>query len=292
MVLDGSDFRVALNRHREGAQDGWIRERLTEYAAGGVRFLRDGGDALGAARRAKVLAPEYASTIASRAFPSAGSRYGGFIGRAFSDFAEYRALVDEAIALGADFIKIMISGLIDFNRFGAITSEPLAPAEIADMIAFAHDRGLAVMAHANGARTVSAALDAGVDSVEHGAYMDADCLAQLAESGAVWTPTLSTIGNLIGCGRHPDEILRRILRLQSDNVRACLALGGTVAAGSDSGAHLVPHAQGLRDEIALLLKAGATMESLRAAEVRISERFADELRFAGIKGRATKPHCC
>ena len=274
MALDGVDYKLALGRHRAAVQEGWIRARLTDYASAGVRFLRDGGDALGVANRAKTLAAEYGVDYREPGFPICRKgRYGGFIGRAFSDFAEYRALVGEAAALGADFIKIMISGLIDFNRFGAITSEPLAPAEIADMIAFAHDRGLAVMAHANGARTVSAALDAGVDSVEHGAYMDADCLAQLAESGAVWTPTLSTIGNLIGCGRHPDEILRRILRLQSDNVRACLALGGTVAAGSDSGAHLVPHAQGLRDEIALLLAAGATEASLARAEERVRARF-------------------
>lgn len=274
MVLDGSDFRVALNRHREGAQDGWIRERLTEYAAGGVRFLRDGGDALGAARRAKILAPEYGIDYREPGFPICRKgRYGGFIGRTFSDFAEYRALVDEAIALGADFIKIMISGLIDFNQFGALTSTPLDRAEIADMIAYAHDRGMAVMAHANGARTVRDALDAGVDSVEHGAYMDAECVAQLAASGTVWVPTLATIGNLIGCGRHPNGILRQILEFQSDNVRKCIAMGGTVAAGSDSGAHCVPQAKGRRDEIALLLKAGATMESLRAAEVRISERF-------------------
>ena len=59
----------------------------------------------------------------------------------------------------------MISGLMNFDHFGEITSQPLDRGEIADLIAFAHDHGLAVMAHANGSQTVSAALVAGVDSI-------------------------------------------------------------------------------------------------------------------------------
>ena len=98
---------------------------------------------------------------------------------------------------------------MNFDHFGEITSRPLDRGEIADLIACAHDHGLAVMAHANGAQTVSAALDAGVDSIEHGAYMDAECVSQLRRGAAqVWTPTLATIGNLIGCGRYPDDVLR------------------------------------------------------------------------------------
>ena len=46
------------------------------------------------------------------------------------------------------------------------------------------------------------------------AYMDAECVSQLAESGAIWTPTLATIGNLIGCGRYPDDVLRPLLALR------------------------------------------------------------------------------
>ena len=131
------------------------------------------------------------------------------------------------------------------------------------------------MAHANGAQTVSAALDAGVDSIEHGAYMDAECVSQLAESGAVWTPTLATIGNLIGCGRYPDDVLRPLLALQMENVAECVRQGGTVAAGSDAGAYLVPHCKGIADEVALLRYAigeSADAELVRA-ESEVRRRF-------------------
>lgn len=276
MALDGEDFRRALGRHREQVQDDWIRARLRDYAKAGVGYLRDGGDKLGVARRAAQLAPEYGVEYRTPCFPICRKgRYGAFIGRTYEDFDGYRALVDEAISGGADFIKLMISGLMNFDHFGEITSQPLDRGEIADLIACAHDHGLAVMAHANGAQTVSAALDAGVDSIEHGAYMDAECVSQLAESGAVWTPTLATIGNLIGCGRYPDDVLRPLLALQMENVAECVRQGGTVAAGSDAGAYLVPHCKGIADEVALLRYAigeSADAELVRA-ESEVRRRF-------------------
>ncbi|MGN0801363.1 MAG: amidohydrolase family protein [Candidatus Faecivicinus sp.] len=274
MVLDGRDYKKAMGAHREQVQDGWIRARLKDYADAGAVYLRDGGDALGVARRAAQLAPEYGIEYRTPLFPICRKgRYGGFIGRAFEDFAGYRALVDEVIREGGDFIKIMISGLMDFDHFGVITSTPLSKQEIADMIAYAHDRGMAVMAHANGAQTVRDALDGGVDSIEHGAYLDAECISQLAEGSAVWTPTLATIANLIGCGRYPDAVLEPLLALQMDNVRACVNQGGVIAAGSDAGAYQVPHVKGMLDEAALLRQCGISDAAQQAAQEKIRLRF-------------------
>lgn len=274
MVLDGLDYKKAMGQHREQVQDAWIRATLQAYKAAGVIYLRDGGDALDVAKRAAQLAPEYGIEYRTPLFPICRKgRYGEFIGKAFSDFDEYRSLVDEVVRGGGDFIKIMISGLMDFNHYGVITSVPLEKQEIADMIAYAHDCGMAVMAHANGAQTIRDALDSGVDSIEHGAYMDAECVAQLAESGAVWTPTAVTIGNLIGCGRYPDEVLEPLLELHLSNISACVSQGGKVAVGSDAGAYMVPHVKGLADEISLLRRAGVSEVNMMAAEKYIQERF-------------------
>ena len=86
---------------------------------------------------------------------------------------------------GADFIKIMISGLMDFDRFGVLTEPGMEPGQIRNLIHIAHEEGFSVMAHANGARTVEAAARAGVDSVEHGAYLDMDALFAMKENGTV-----------------------------------------------------------------------------------------------------------
>ena len=102
---------------------------------------------------------------------------------------------------------------------------------------------------------VRAALAGGVDSIEHGAYLTDETLCQLAESGAVWVPTLVTIGNLIGCGRFPDEVLTPLLAYQMNAVKKAAAQGAKIACGSDAGAYRVLHGQGGLDERTLLRRA-------------------------------------
>ena len=159
MVLDGVNWRESIARHKAAPQEALIRKTLAQYQALGYTYLRDGGDRWGAGALAAKLAPEYGIRYRTPCFPIYKTgHYGSFIGRGFSTPAEYRALVRAAKAAGAHFIKIMISGLMDFEHYGVLTDEPLAPGEIADMIAGAHDEGFSVMAHANGDSAVRAAL--------------------------------------------------------------------------------------------------------------------------------------
>jgi len=267
MILDGIWWKDAIARHQEGVQEQAVRETLRQYQLRRYTYLRDGGDRWGVCALAARLAPEYGIRYRTPCFPIYKTgHYGSFIGRGFSTPAEYRALVREAKAAGAHFIKIMISGLMDFNHYGVLTDEPLAPGEIADMIACAHDEGFSVMAHANGDSAVRAALAAGVDSIEHGAYLSPETRSQLAESRAVWVPTLVTIGNLIGDGRFPDAALRPLLAFQQQAVRDAAAQGAMIACGSDAGAYRVLHAQGGLDELALLRRAlGPNADRILAA---------------------------
>ena len=276
MVLSGADWRAAIARHKNGVQESAVRETLAQYQALGYTYLRDGGDRWGVCNLAAKLAPEYGIRYRTPGFPIYKTgHYGSFIGRGFSTPAEYRALVHEAKAAGAHFIKIMISGLMDFDHYGVLTDEPLASREIADMIACAHDEGFSVMAHANGDSAVRAALAAGVDSIEHGAYLSPETRSQLAESRAVWVPTLVTIGNLIGDGRFPDAALRPLLAFQQRSVRDAAAQGARIACGSDAGAYRVLHAQGGLDEQALLRRTlGPTADQiLTQGNTEIQKRF-------------------
>jgi imidazolonepropionase-like amidohydrolase len=97
------------------------------------------------------------------------------------------------------------------------------------------------MAHANGARCVETAARAGVDSVEHGAYLDEDALMAMKEAGTVWVPTLSTVGNLRGKGRFQEEAVVKILENAMENVALFAKMDGLLAPGSDAGAWQVPH---------------------------------------------------
>lgn len=242
MVLDGQDWKASIAAHREAPNDAIIRSHLRRWQAAGITYLREGGDRWGVGARARELAPEYGIRLVTPLSPlyKAG-HYGSFIGTAFETPRQYAALVAKQKKDGADFIKIMISGLMDFDRFGVLTQEGLEPALIQELVHIAHEEGLAVMAHANGAETVRAAAQAGVDSVEHGAYLDEEALHAMQENGTVWVPTLSTIGNLRGKGRFQEQAVERIFQSAAENVRRFAALGGLLAPGSDAGAWAVPH---------------------------------------------------
>lgn len=276
MILDGVYYRAAIDAQRGSPCDKLIRSRLTDYRARGISFLRDGGDAWGVSLRAKALAGEYGIDYRSPAFPiHLRGHYGAFIGRGFSDLTEYRALLDEVAACGGDFVKLMISGLIDFSRPRTLTEEGMPTELIRAAVSLAHERGFAVMVHANGDRAVNAALDAAVDSVEHGAYLCRETLARLAETKTLWVPTLSTIGNLIGSGRYPDAVLRPLLAEQQEKVTFVAERGGSIGLGSDAGAFRVLHGQAALDELAYLSKPlGAAADTVLAeAERCVRVRF-------------------
>lgn len=70
------------------------------------------------------------------------------------------------------------------------------------------------MVHVNGRENVHHAIESGVDSVEHGAYITDEELSMMAETGTVWTPTISPVANLRGLGRFDEESLERITAMQ------------------------------------------------------------------------------
>lgn len=272
MILDGLDWKKAIDRHREKPAEGWIREQLEIYRNLGFTYLRDGGDRWGAGAKARELAPEYGIVYRTPLAPLCRKgHYGAFIGRTYENMAEFRALVRETRQQGGDFIKIMISGLMDFDRFGVLTDEAREPEEIRELIRIAHGEGFSVMVHANGARTVEAAALAGVDSVEHGAYLDRQALEAMVANNVIWVPTLSTVGNLRGKGRFREEAVQKILKSAVENVTAFGEMGGLLAPGTDAGAWAVPH--GSTTEEGWFAKAGVGEDRLREGFLVIQKKF-------------------
>jgi len=268
MVLDGEYWKSAIARHARRPDAEFIRQALERYRSLGFDYLRDGGDRWGVGAKARELAPEYGITYRTPLAPLCKlGHYGSFIGETYADFKEYAALVSSLRSRGGDFVKIMISGLMDFDRFGVLTEDGLPAQEIKELIHIAHEEGFSVMAHANGARTVEAAALAGVDSVEHGAYLDQEALLAMKERGTVWVPTLSTVGNLRGKGRFSEPDVQAILEGALENVKTFAAMGGLLAPGTDAGAWAVPH--GSLTEFALMQQVlGENAEDILAPGIR------------------------
>lgn len=278
IIMDGVNYRQAIDLHRNGPDDNVIREHLKIYQDRGIIFVRDGGDALGVSARAKELAPEYGIDYRTPVFAiHKEGHYGSIVGKSFSTMLEFHKRVLEAKEQGADFIKIMTTGLLDFNAHGAITGTPLDAAEVKEMVHIAHEEGMAVMSHTNGTYGVQAAVEAGVDSLEHGNYMNEESLTMLSESHTVWVPTLVTVRNLLGDGRYADETLKPIIETAEENVRKSFGLGVKVAPGSDAGAYRVLHGQGIQDEMQAFVQILGNEEKayqwLMEGEMEIRKKF-------------------
>ena len=278
LFMNGYDYRKAVALHKGHVAEDEIRGYLSEYQRRGITFIREGGDDLGVSSLVKRIAGEYGIDYRSPVFAiHKNHHYGGIVGKGFDTMEEYRELVMEAIRRGADFIKIMLSGLVDFDQYGVITSSPLTYEEMREMVAIAHQEGLSVMAHVNGAEPVRLAAMAGVDSIEHGRYLGEESLQAMKEHHTLWVPTLATVKNLIGCDRYPKEVVEQIYQSDRDHVKQAKRMGVQMALGSDAGAYLVPHGKGIEDEYRAfqeILGAGSELDAyLQSGEEAIRERF-------------------
>lgn len=276
--MNGTDYRKSVQTHKVQANEASVRSALEAYRKAGVTYVREGGDPYGASLLAGRLASEYGIEYRSPVFAiHKNGHYGKIVGRGFDTLKEYHQRVLEAASEGADFIKIMTTGLLDFNDDGKVTGTPVDEAEVREMVHIAHEEGFAVMSHTNGIYGTRAAIEAGVDSLEHGNYMDAETIAMLADSNTVWVPTLVTVRNLVGCGRYEDSVLNPIIHQAEVLVRLAYQKKVKVAPGSDAGAYMVPHGKGILQEWEafrqILGDSGEVKEWLKTGEKEIRDRF-------------------
>ena len=106
-------------------------------------MIRDGGDPYGTS----VLAQEAGAGVRYRLSylcfcHTQGRTLWKYCGKKLYGFKEFHSLVLEAGRQGADFIKIMTTGLLDFADQGKVTGTPLDKKEVCEMVHIAHEEGL------------------------------------------------------------------------------------------------------------------------------------------------------
>ena len=282
LFMNGTDYRQAVQDHKNAVNVQKVQEELAAYQKKEIDFVRDGGDKYGVSEKAAKLAPEYGIDYRTPIFAiHKKGHYGGIVGKSAETLTDFASLVAEVKQKKGDFIKIMISGIMEYEQFGSLSEPGLEEEWIREMIHIAHEEGFAVMVHGNGNEAVLAAVEAGADSIEHGNYLEKECLDAMAESDCVWVPTIVTTKNLLGCGRYPEQVLEQIYKKEQENLVYGYEKGVKLAAGSDAGAYLVPHGEGIWQENRLIVETlmnqgyrkADIRERIRQGESRIRERF-------------------
>lgn len=113
---------------------------------------------------------------------------------------ECRKAVREQFREGADLIKICTTGGVLSERDHPHQSQ-YTVAEVQAMVEEAHRLEMRVSAHAHGAEGIKTALEGGVDTIEHGMYIDDEGIDLLLEKGAILVPTLAIIHKIVTEGK-------------------------------------------------------------------------------------------
>jgi imidazolonepropionase-like amidohydrolase len=271
------------------------RARLEKLLRLGVIGVRDAGDKHGVGLALSRLC-ERADRPLMPYVDSPGAaihrhgRYGGFIGGPMEEFVSARECVEARVKDGADRIKLIASGVIDFKK-GAITTEPqMTTSEIRELVVAAKSLGKQTLAHASGDRGIEHAIEGGVDSVEHGFFVRDDQLAKMRDRQIAWVPTFAPVqeqlnhADVFGWDERAVGNLRRILDEHAQSLIKAHLMGVQVIAGSDAGSCGVAHGLGLLYELELMERAGlSAIAVINSATGAGSERLAFKEKFGQIK---------
>jgi imidazolonepropionase-like amidohydrolase len=183
-----------------------------------------------------------------------------------------RTTVRAMVRAGADQIKCATTGGASSRAGHGPKDSEFTLEEMKALVDEAHSLGRRVMCHALGGAGLRVAIEAGVDSIEHGCYLDDDreLIPMMAERHIFYVPTLTVYEyHRESPAPHVRERAHALRAHHIESVARALAAGVKVVAGTDAGGHGHP-ANAL--EPALLVSAGMTpMQALQAATGRAAE---------------------
>ena len=182
--------------------------------------------------------------------------------------------VRENIKYGADVIKVMATGGVISEGDNPALAQ-YSPEELKAIVETAHGLGRKVAAHAHGATGLKNAVLAGVDSIEHGSYIDDEGIRLMKERGTYLVPTVYledwALQNMQNLGWTPNmmEKGRAVIPIAYKNVSHAFKSGVKVALGTDGGVY--PHGLNAH-EFAKMVEMGLTpLQSIQAGTANAAD---------------------
>jgi len=226
-------------------------ERAQATLAGGITAVRDCGGkdylefaARDACNEGRFLGPTVRAV--GRMICMTGG-HGNRVGRIADGAADIVRAVREQVHAGADLIKIMATGGVmtpGVNPEDAhYTAEEMA-AGIAEGRRF-HRKSAS---HAQGAEGILNAVRGGIDSIEHGIYMNDECVAEMLARGTFLVPTVAAVRNIVAMKDRgiPEYAVRKAVAAAESHERSFrmfYAAGGRIALGTDAGTPFNRHGE-------------------------------------------------
>jgi imidazolonepropionase-like amidohydrolase len=191
-----------------------------------------------------------------------------------------RRAVRQHYKAGADLIKIMASGgVLSIEKSG--DNPQMQDDELKAVVTTAHEYGMKVAVHAHGNEAIRRAVLAGVDSIEHGTYLNDEVLALMKQHGTYYVPTLSA-GHFVMekakvPGFFPPIIVPKALTIgakMAATFRDAYESGVKIAFGTDQG--VAPHGDNAWEFVYMVEYGMPAMAAIKSATMEAAKLLGDE----------------
>lgn len=253
---------------------------LKTLVESGVTYIRDAGapnyidvDLHAAQTAGKILAPQM-QTAGKCICMTGGHGYSS--GREADGPDDCRKAAREQLKAGANWIKVMATGGV-MTKGVEPGSPQLTEDELRAAIEEAHKAGAKTFTHAQGMEGIKNALRAGVDSIEHGFYMDDWCFDFMKGHDVFFVPTLAApywikhYGTAAGIPSYMVEKVERTMEAHKDTFHRAHKAGVKIALGTDAGTPFNRYDK-TGFECVLMVENGMTpMEAIRCGTINAAE---------------------
>jgi imidazolonepropionase-like amidohydrolase len=177
---------------------------------------------------------------------------------------QIRRAVRYQIKYGAQVIKVCASGGV-MSLTGSPGAQHYSDEELRAIVDEAHRRGIKVAAHAHGDQGIRAAVEAGIDCIEHGSLMSEATMELMIERGTFLVATSYLAEGLDVSKAHPalQAKAREVFPQAKANLRRAIQAGLRIACGTDAPA--IPHGENAKELWALVDRGMAPIDAIRAA---------------------------
>ena len=187
---------------------------------------------------------------------------------------EIRKAVRFEVKNGADVIKAAVSGGV-LSLADEVDTPQLTPAEMAALVDESHRLRRKVAVHCHGHQAAREAIEAGVDSIEHGSFMKPETLAMMKKKGTYLTPTLMAsewiMGKLANYPAALQEKAKAAFNARSEMFRNAVKMGVKISFGTDAAVY--PHGENAK-EFKLMVDLGMSpIDALKSATTSDAELF-------------------
>ena len=200
---------------------------------------------------------------------------------------ECRQAVRQRYKDGSDLIKITATGGV-LSVAKSSSNPQFTEEEIKAIVETAKDYGFKVAVHAHGAEGMKRAIKAGVNSIEHGTYMDDEAIALFKQYGTWYVPTLTAARSVADSaekpGYYPDIVRPKALEI-GPKIKASFAkaykAGVKIAFGTDAG--VFKHGLNWLEFVYMIEGGMSPMDAIRSATINAAELLGEKDRLGSIE---------